>query len=83
MISRIRIEGNGRSAADVETQFLRFLDVIEGHVDSQASTGELFIQREQGEPEGPTAFSGRMLIYLNVSPDGEQTRTLVQPVASA
>jgi hypothetical protein len=43
---------------------------------------QMVIQREEGEPAGSTAFSGRGLLYLNVASDAPQIEWLVAQTGS-
>lgn len=75
MVTRVRIEAHGASAAEVEAHLnavaSAIRDMIEG-VGDGFELGQMVIQREEGEPAGHTAFSGRGLLYLNVASDAGQ-----------
>lgn len=79
MVTRVRIEAQGASAAEVE-----------GHINAVAKaigqlmgelvedTAGLVIQRDEKEPAGHTAFNGRGLVYLNVAHDAPQVAWLIE-----
>jgi hypothetical protein len=65
MISRIRIDGSGESAADVEAGLHDAADRVEAAFAPHAvKRGEQVIERDLEEPDGSFAFIGRLLLYL-------------------
>lgn len=79
MITRVRIEAQGASAAEVEATMVAAANVFDEGMRLQAIRGEQVIQREFSEPCGsPTAFSGRLVIHPNVASDGSQVERLAQ-----
>lgn len=75
MISRIRIDAFGASAADVEhalmAAYARFNEVLE----LDASPGEQVIERQLEEPYGTRhAFNGRMTLHPDVQEAAPQRK---------
>lgn len=76
MVTRVRIEAMGASAAEVEAHMNAVADLLDGRFNWIASRGEQIIKRELGEPDGHTAFSGRLTLHPNVADDSGQTAVL-------
>lgn len=78
MISRIRIDAFGPTAAAVEhalfAAYARFNDVLE----LDAMPGEQVIERELAEPHGTRhAFKGRMILHPDVQENAPQRKHVV------
>lgn len=84
MVTRVRIEGMGESAGEVERHINAVASAISELIGDggQVDLGQMVIQREDGEPAGHTAFSGRGLLYLNVAPDAPQVAWLTEQTGS-
>jgi hypothetical protein len=84
MVTRVRIEAHGESAGEVERHINALASAISELVgDGEAvDLGQMVIEREEGEPAGHTAFSGRGLLYLNVASDAPQVRWLTEETGS-
>ncbi len=83
MISRIRIEAFGPSAAEVEHALLvayaHFNEVLE----LDAMPGEQVIERDVAAPHGTRhAFSGRMILHPDVQENAAQRKHVVREVLS-
>lgn len=76
MITRIRIEGRGATAAEVEAHMNAIADALDEKFDLQSGRGGQFIQRDAKEPDGYTAFTGKMTMYPNVASDSGQVAAL-------
>lgn len=77
MVTRVRIEAQGATAAEVEAHLQCAADAVAGYLgESEPIKGEQFIERDQSEPEGYTAHKGRLLVYLNVASDSPQVVVL-------
>lgn len=76
MVTRIRIEAQGESAAEVERHINTLARAISEMIGDgeEIVLGQLVIQRDDGEPVGHTAFNGRGLLYLNVASDAPQVK---------
>lgn len=86
MVTRVRIEAHGDSAAEVERHINALASAISEAVGEREAVagmlGQMVIQREEGEPAGHTAFSGRGLLYLNVANDAPQVEWLKERTGS-
>lgn len=83
MITRIRIEAQGASAAEVESHLVAAADAIEEAISLDGVRGEQVILREMAEPEGTsTAFQGRLIVHPNVADDARQVAWLLGRVAT-
>lgn len=85
MISRIRIEAFGASAAEVEATlhaaasviYRSFDDTVPDAGEKLIPDGEQHIERDLVEPAGTVdAWKGRMLLHLNVASDSRQIGVL-------
>jgi len=77
MITRIRIEAQGASAAEVEAILHAAAQAFDDEY-GETSYGEQFISRDTNEPAGHTAFEGRLTIHPNVAHDAEQVAALAR-----
>lgn len=78
MISRIRIEAFGHTAAEVENWLTALASRVNFDFGLQSSFGEQVIQRNVGEPEGTRlAFNGRLILHPNVAEDAPQRHAIV------
>lgn len=69
MISRIRIEAIGVTADEVERTLYPHADEIEKLLGVTVCRGECVIERDVAVPDGGfSAFTGRLLLYPDVSP---------------
>lgn len=85
MISRIRVEAFGATAAEVEATlqaaarviYRSFDDTLPEAEPAWPADGETHIERDLAEPLGTaTAWKGRMLLHLNVADDARQREVL-------
>lgn len=77
-LTRVRLEAQGPSAAEVEAALVSAACEINERLSLESGFGEQFTQREMGEPEGDTAFSGRLVMHPNVATDAAQHDRLRQ-----
>ena len=69
MISRIRIEAFGPSAADVEAQLQHAAQVADDGLKLDALQGEQVIERDCSAPaDSHYSFKGRLILHPNVAP---------------
>lgn len=76
MVTRVRIEAQGGSAAEVEATLRLVADTLESIYGWIASRGEQVIERQMAEPEGHTAHAGRLILHPNVASDSGQVEFL-------
>lgn len=78
MVTRVRIEAEGASASEVEAILYATADALEERFTWLASRGEQVIQREVAEPDGFSAFTGRLILHPNVASDSGQVEALAK-----
>lgn len=76
MVTRVRIEARGASAAEVEAVLHAAAAAFAEELGEDTAHGEQFIEREMAEPAGYTAFSGRLILHPNVASDAPQVEAL-------
>jgi hypothetical protein len=76
MVTRVRIDADGASAAEVERVLLAVAAALEERYSWLASGGEQVIERQLAEPGGFTAFHGRLTLHPNVASDSGQVAAL-------
>jgi hypothetical protein len=73
MISRIRIDGFGHSASEVETWLWAAASRMNDDLQLDASFGEQVIERDLPEPHGSRhAFRGRLTLHPNTAENARQ-----------
>lgn len=73
MVTNVRIDADGQTAAEVEKLLHGVADALDEQFGWIASRGELVIERQLAEPEGAhTAFHGRLKLHPNVASDSGQ-----------
>jgi len=75
MITRIRIDAMGESAAEVEAHF-RAITRLLNAIGLEVHEGEQHIERDSIENPGYTAHKGRLLLHPNTATDAAQVRLL-------
>lgn len=76
LLSRLRLEAFGDSAAAVEWTLKRAARTIEETLDLEGCSGEQVIERDVGEPDGDFAYKGRLIYHPNVADDAKQRKHL-------
>lgn len=75
MVSRVRIEAFGFSAADVERSLRLAATAMDAHLGLESSWGEQVIEKDMAEPvDSVFHFKGRLILHPNVARDALQLR---------
>lgn len=78
MISRIRFDAFGSTAAEVENWLRAAASQTNHDLALQSSFGEQVIERSLAEPEGSRfAFKGRLILHPNTAEDAPQKHEAV------
>lgn len=79
MVTRVRIDAMGASAAEVEKHLHAIANVIAETVgEGVPHLGQQLISRADSESVGHTAHEGRLLVYLNTADDAPQVTWLTE-----